>query len=184
MDTSIFFNIISAGCLVIATVLTYRNFIMLKTMENENHFYKHKMDNAQSLLLGIMKLMDQYQDILSDVKESKEANRFDLIKEKEIDNQIDQVTDEFRKTIIQHSLFLPQYILDLIENFYEGLFDEENQAKENCDFDKFINTKLEEIENLANKIREDLGIEKLNINLKKRIKTNTKKSWVYIKIIL
>jgi hypothetical protein len=170
MDTtSIIFNIISAACLILATALTYKNFVVLKTMENENHFYKHKMDNAQSLLLGIMKLIDRYQDILGDVKESKEANRFDAIKEKEIDSQIDEVTDEFRKTIIQHSLFLPQDIIGLIEKFYDGLFDEENKANDNSDFDKFINTKLEEIENLSDKIREDLGIEKLNINLKKRI---------------
>lgn len=63
----------------------------------------------------------------------------------------------------------------MIEKFYDGLFDEENKAKENSDFDKFINTKLVEIENLAYKIREDLGIEKLNINLKKRIKSNRKR---------
>jgi hypothetical protein len=175
MDTSIFFNIISAVCLVLATVLTYRNFVVLKTMENENHFYKHKMDNSQSLLLGIMKLMNHYQEILFDVKESKEANRFDAIKEKEINSQIDDVTDEFRKTIIQHSLFLPQDIIGLIEKFYDGLFDEGNKANDNSDFDKFINTKLEEIEKLADRIREDLGIEKLNINLKKRIKSNRKR---------
>ena len=162
MDTNIFFNIISSVCLVLATVLTYRNFIVLKTMENENHFYKHKMDNAQSLLLGIMKLIDDYQEILIDVIESKESNKFDPQKEKKIQIQIDQVTEVFRKTIIQHSLFLPQNILDLIEKFYDGLFDEENKAKDNSDVDKYIDTKLEEIENLAHKIREDLGIEKLN----------------------
>lgn len=174
METNIFFNIISTVCLVLATVLTYRNFIVLKTMENENHFYKHKMDNAQSLLLGIMKLIDDYQEILIDVIESKESNKFDPQKEKEIQIQIDQVTEVFRKTIIQHSLFLPQNILDLIEKFYDGLFDEENKAKDNSDVDKYIDTKLEEIENLAYKIREDLGIEKLNINLRKRIKSNLK----------
>ncbi|RKS14330.1 hypothetical protein C8C87_1604 [Flavobacterium sp. 120] len=176
MDTNMFFNIISSVCLVLATVLTYRNFIVLKTMENENHFYKHKMDNAQSLLLGIMKLMDDYQNILSDFHESEKLNKLDSIKEKEIDIQIDQVTEVFRKTIIQHSLFLPQNILDLIEKFYDGLFDEENKAKDNSDVDKYIDTKLEEIENLAYKIREDLGIEKLNIGLKKRIRSNIKKS--------
>ena len=89
MDTNIFFNIISTVCLVLATVLTYRNFIVLKTMENENHFYKHKMDNAQSLLLGITKLIDDYQEILIDVVESKESNKFDIQKEKEIEIQID-----------------------------------------------------------------------------------------------
>lgn len=174
METNIFFNIISTVCLVLATVLTYRNFIVLKTMENENHFYKHKMDNSQSLLLGIMKLIDDYQEILIDVIESKESNKFDPQKEKEIQIQIDQVTEVFRKTIIQHSLFLPQNILDLIEKFYDGLFDEENKAKDNSDVDKYIDNKLEEIENLAYKIREDLGIEKLNINLRKRIKSNLK----------
>lgn len=174
MDTSIFFNIISAVCLILATVLTYRNFVLLKTMENENHFYKHKMDNAQSLLLGIMKLIDEYHEILDDVKESKESNKFDIIKEKEIDNQIDEVTDEFRKTVIKHSLFLPQNILDLIEKFYNGLFNEENTSKENLDVEKFIDNKLQEFENLTYKIREDLGVEKLNINLRKRIKSNLK----------
>jgi hypothetical protein len=171
MDTSIFFNIISAVCLVLATVLTYRNFVVLKTMENENHFYKHQMDNAQSLLLGITKLIDEYQEILIDVTESKESNKFDSQKEKEIEIQIDQVTNVFRKTIIQHSLFLPQKILDLIEKFYDGLFDEENTFQENFEVEKFIGNKLEEFENLTYKIREDLGVEKLNINLKKRIKS-------------
>lgn len=174
MDTSIFFNIISAVCLVLATVLTYRNFVVLKTMENENHFYKHKMDNAQSLLFSIMKLINDYQEILIDVIESKESNKFHTKKEKEIEIQIDQVTDVFRKTIIQHSLFLPQNILDLIEKFYNGLFDEEYTSQENFDVEKFIDNKLEEFENLTYKIREDLGVETLNINLKKRIKSNLK----------
>ena len=100
MDTNIFFNIIFTVCLVLATVLTYRNFIVLRTMENENHFYKHKMDNAQSLLLGIMKLIDDYEEILINVVESKESDKFDHQKEKEIEIQIDQVTDVLRKTIM------------------------------------------------------------------------------------
>ena len=176
MDTNIFFNIISSVCLVLATVITYRNFIVFKTMENENHFYKHKMDNAQSLLLGITKLIDDYQEILIDVVESKESNKFDIQKEKETEIQIDRVTEVFRKTIIQHSLFLPQNILDLIEKFYVGLFDEKNAFQENFDIEKFIGYKLEEFENVTYKIREDLGVEKLNIRLKKRIKATVKKS--------
>lgn len=170
IDNTLVFNSLSGFCLIIATVFTYRNYSLIKTIENENHLYKYKMDNAQSLLLGIMKLIDDYQDILFDVEESKNLNRYDAIKEKEIDNQIDEVTNEFRKTTIKHSLFLPQEILDLIEKFYDGLFDDDNEVKDKLELVKFIDTKLDEIEVLAEKIRFDLGIEKLNLRLHKRIK--------------
>lgn len=139
-------------------------------MENENHFYKHKMENAQSLLLGMMKLIDEYQDILIDVEKSKESKQFNEQEETNIDNKIDEVTDEFRKAVIKHSLFLPQDIINEIEKFYDGLFDENDESKEKFEIEKFISGKLDEIENLADSLREDLGIEKLNVNLRKRIK--------------
>lgn len=170
MDLNIFFNSVSAVCLIIATIFTYKNYLFFKTLENENHFYKYKMESAQKLLAASMALINQFQDIMSEVFDLKEQNKFDTEANNIIDNKIDFHFEEYRKLVIENSLFLPQNIIDEIEKFYDMFFEEIDFLGTEEEIEKYFDELLDKIESIAELIRNDLGVEKLNIKLKKRLK--------------
>jgi hypothetical protein len=170
IDTNIIFNSITAFCLIVATVFSYRNFTLIKTMENENHFYKYKMESAQKLVVASMSLINHFQEIMNEVLDLKEQNKFDTDANNIIDSKIDFHFDEFRKSVIENSLFLPQNIIDEIEKFYEMFFEETDFLGTDEEIEKYFDELLDKIEFIIELIRNDLGVEKLNIKLKKRLK--------------
>lgn len=170
MDFNILFNSISAVCLIIATVFTYKNYLFFKTLENENHFYKYKMESAQKLLISSMTLINQFQDIMSEVFDLKEQNKFDSEANNIIDIKIDFYFDEYRKSVIENSLFLPQNIIDEIEKFYDMFFEETDFLGSEDEIEKYFDDLLDKTESISELIRIDLGVEKLNVKLKKRIR--------------
>jgi len=170
IDSSLVFNSISTICLIIATVFTYRNFALIKTMENENHFYKYKMESAQKLLVASMNLINKFQDIINEVFDLKDSNKFNEETNKAIDSKIDFQFDEFRKAVIENSLFLPQNIIDEIEIFYEMFFEETSLRGSKEEIETYFDTLLDKIELISELIRHDLGVENLNIKLKKRLR--------------
>lgn len=169
-DFNIFFNSISTICLIIATIFTYKNYLFFKTLENENHFYKYKMESAQKLLIVSMTLINQFQDIMSEVFDLKEQNKFDEEANNIINTKIDFHFDEFRKSVIENSLFLPQNIIDEIEKFYDMFFEETDFLGSEEEIEKYFDALLDKIESISELIRNDLGVEKLNVKLKKRIR--------------
>lgn len=170
IDTSIVFNSISAICLIIATYFTYKNYSFFKTLENENHFYKYKMESAQKLLVASMILINQFQDIMNEVFDLQENNKFNEETNKVFDTKIDFQFDEFRKAVIENSLFLPQNIIDEIEVFYEMFFEETNLKGSKEEIETYFDNLLDKIESISELIRHDLGVENLNIKLKKRLR--------------
>ena len=173
IDTSIVFNSISAICLIIATYFTYKNYSFFKTLENENHFYKYKMESAQKLLVASMILINQFQDIMNEVFDLQENNKFNEETNKAFDTKIDFQFDEFRKAVIENSLFLPQNIIDEIEVFYEMFFEETNLKGSKEEIETYFDKLLDKIESISELIRHDLGVENLNIKLKKRLKVKS-----------
>lgn len=170
MDINIIFNSISAVCLIVATIFSYRNFILIKTLENENHFYKYKMESAQKLLIASMTLINQFQDIMSEVFELKKQNKFDEEANNGINTKIDSCFDEFRKSVIENSLFLPQNIINEIEKFYDMFFEQTDFSGTEEEIEKYFDDLLDKTESISELIRNDLGVEKLNVKLKKRIR--------------
>ena len=169
-DFNIFFNSISAICLIIATIFTYKNYLFFKTLENENHFYKYKMESAQKLLVASMALINQFQDIMYQVFELKKQNKFDEEANNSINTKIDSCFDEFRKSVIENSLFLPQNIINEIEKFYDMFFEETDFSGTEEEIEKYFDNLLDKTESISDLIRNDLGVEKLNVKLKKRIR--------------
>lgn len=167
---NIAFNSISAICLIIATFLTYRNFVIIKSLENENHFYKYKMESAQKLIISSMTLINQFQDIMTEVYILNEQKSFDANANTSIDTKIDLNFDVFRKSIIENSLFLPQNIMNEIEKFYEMFLEEIDFEGSKEDVENYFDNLLDKIESINGLIRKDLGVENLNIKLKKRLK--------------
>ena len=170
IDTSLVFNSISAICLIIATYFTYKNYSFFKTLENENHFYKYKMESAQKLLVASMILINQFQDIMNEVFDLQENKKFNEETNNAFDTKIDFQFDEFRKAVIENSLFLPQNIIDEIEVFYEMFFEETNLKDSKEEIETYFNNLLDKIESISELIRHDLGVENLNIKLKKRLR--------------
>lgn len=170
MDSTIIFNSISAICLIVATFFTYKNYSFFKTLENENHFYKYKMESAQKLLVASMILINQFQDIINEVFDLKDNNMFNEETNKAIDTKIDFQFEEFRKAVIENSLFLPQNIIDEIEVFYEMFFEETKLNGSKEEIDTYFDKLLDKIESISELIRHDLGVENLNIKLKKRLR--------------
>ena len=170
IDTSLVFNSVSTICLIIATVFTYKNFVLIKTIENENHFYKYKMESAQKLLFASMTLINQFQDIINEVFDLNENDKFNEETKKAINIKIDFQFDEFRKAVIENSLFLPQNIIDEIEVFYEMFFEETNLKGSKEEIETYFDNLLDKIESISELIRHDLGVENLNIKLKKRLR--------------
>ncbi|WP_139225539.1 hypothetical protein [Flavobacterium succinicans] len=133
------------------------------------------MESAQKLLVASMSLISHFQDIIDESFNLKASNSFDEEANKIIDNKIDFQFDEFRKSVIENSLFLPQNIIDEIEAFYEMFFEETNFVKGSKEeINDYFDNFLDKIESIAELIRHDLGVENLNIKLKKRLKVNTK----------
>lgn len=170
VDISLVFNSISAAGLLVASVYTIKNYYLIKNSENENHFYKYKMESAQNLLVAAMNLIVEFQEITSETNDLKEQNKFDELANENIDKKIDYSFDEFRKTVIKNSLFLPQNISDEIESFYDMFFEDIDFKGDEEEIEIYFDQLLDKIESIAELIRNDLGVEKLNLKLKKRLK--------------
>lgn len=125
------------------------------------------MESAQKLLVASMNLINQFQDIINEVIDLKDSNKFNEETNKAIDSKIDFQFDEFRKAVIENSLFLPQNIIDEIEFFYEMFFEETSLRGSKEEIETYFDTLLDKIESISELIRYDLGVENLNIKLKK-----------------
>lgn len=166
MDNINLFNSITTFCVIVATFLTYKNYVLIKTIENENHFFKYKIDNYQPLLIGLYKLMDDYNDLVVEIDLMSDEEK--LIEQNELNRKIDIVTDDFRKTIIKYSLFLPETILNELEEFFNGIFDQSEEDAKNFKTEVFLDKCLDRIEKIANLMRKDINLEAINLRLNKR----------------
>ena len=165
IDTSLVFNSISAICLIIATVFTYRNFTLIKTMENENHYFKEKIENYQNIISILYELTDNIQFIL---------HKFNIDNDftgEKFEKEYIEFSNKFRKSLTQNLLLLPDDIFKKIEDFYDYIFIEEYEKEVELTDDeqeKFINECLEKVEKIAYEMRNDLNVNPINHKLKKR----------------
>lgn len=162
LDSALVFNMISAFCLVIATVFTYKNYRLIKTIENENHFYKQKMESYPEIIKASYKLINDFQKYWE--KSETEIN-FDYDKFKE--DYIDSI-NLYRQTIVENMLFLPQDIINEVELFYENIIETTDEETTDEDIEKFIDECLDRVENIANVMRKDINLEPINNKLKAR----------------
>lgn len=128
------------------------------------------MESAQKLLVAAMNIIDEFQEIISETNDLKKHNKYDDVANENIDKSIDSSFDKFRKTVIENCLFLPQNIIDEIEAFYDIFFEDIDFKGDEEEIEKYFDQLLDKIESIAELIRTDLGVEKINIKLKKRLK--------------
>jgi len=149
-------------------IYTYKNFKRLKSFDNENHFYKYKIENYQPIIINGYKMLDAYEEAkptFEDIIETKNQE-----KAEEISDQLDEITDQFRNALITHAFFLPENILNLLQHFYEELYSTIEDAELNMHvFEKNYEYFEDQLILILNLMREDLGIDSINTRLKKRL---------------
>lgn len=162
IDSLLIFSTISAFCLIIATVFTYKNYRLIKTIENENHFYKQKMDVYPEIIKASYKLINDFQKIWEEYK-TEVSFDYDKFKIEYIDS-----INLYRQSIIENMLFLPQDIMDEIEIFYNIILEDSEEETTKEDIDTFIEECIDVIERIANTMRKDINLEPINTKLKAR----------------
>ena len=162
IDSSIMFNCISAFCLIIATVLSYRNYKLIKTIENENHFYKQKMDSYPEIIKASYKLVNDFEKFWFEFKEDEEFD-FEKFEVKYL-----QSINLYRQSVIENVLFLPTDLINEIENFYDKILDKSEVKTTDEEIDIFLDEWLDVIEHIANLMRKDINLEPINRKLKAR----------------
>ena len=157
-----------------AVWISFKVYSRQKSLENENHFFKYKIEQYQELINDAYDLLNVYQEIIDDGRYMIDT-AFD---QQDIDKlilKIDKKTNEFRKTLTKFTLFLPQEILDKLEVFYDNLYGklEIREGMDiNADFDKIEEltiSLINRIEEIINMMRKDIGVDMLNHKLNKRI---------------
>lgn len=165
IDINLIFNSISAAGLLVASIFTIKNYFLIKTMENENHYFKEKIENYQNIISILYELTDNIQFLLHKLKTD------DSYDESNYEKEFTTFSNQFRKSLTQNILLLPDDIFEKIENFYDYVFIEEYENEEELseeEQEKFIDECLEKVEKIASDMRKDLNVNSINHKLKKR----------------
>lgn len=169
-----FFNSSNISVLIstqvfIMSVLIYRR---NKTIENQNHFYKYKLDSYNALLNLCYSLVNdarkEVTDFYSKFKSGKMSNEEFALKSKSLELFVEKAElDLYAK-----SHFFPEEVVDCIEDFIDSFFEDHFYPTTDEDFNDTldaINSLSDNIFDIGEAMREDLGIDKLDKSLGKRL---------------
>jgi superfamily I DNA/RNA helicase len=161
-----------------ALFLSYKVYLRQKSLENENHFFRYKMEQYQAIIQAAIDLHDVYYNAFDDIKLelSERFKNDDNINE--LADVIDERTDNFRMILYKYASFLPEEIVKKLDSFYNNLYDqselldtEEVTSIKKEAIDKALE-KLDkyedDLEEIVNLMRKDLGIESIDRRLKNR----------------
>jgi hypothetical protein len=164
--------IISAAGALIISVLVYRR---QKTVDNENHFFNFKLDqyykiieSASSTLEIIYKCLHDYKFELEEIDPDEEM----------LDEAYEEVNEkmmELRVTLHKACAFIPKSIVGKLDEIYDETFSLQEAIEEDEPRLKEINkaiTLVDEVsvhlDEIINLMRSDMGIENIDLRLKKR----------------
>jgi hypothetical protein len=172
---TIIFGSVSMLTALLALFISYKAFIRNRSLENENHFFKYKLEEYQALVYEATALVDSYYNALMDMKSELESDEPDYNALDELADDVDHKTDLFRLTLQKHCAFIPKDIVHKLDQFYESLSEEfeglERGSYTNDMFDK-VWDRLEQyeaqIEEITDLMREDVGIVSIDRRLKSR----------------
>lgn len=153
------------------TILIYRQ---RRTFENENHFFNYKLDQYGQIVAGASSLLeliyDRLHELLYEIEDGPVEETLD-----EISDEVEEMMQEFRVLLHKGCAFIPQNIIDGLDKLYDEI-----QSTQECiqsilpkksDVEKAIN-KIDFIEDhldaIINDMRTDMGIETIDMRLKKR----------------
>jgi hypothetical protein len=158
-----------------ALIISYKVYQRQRSLENENHFFRYKMEQYHIIIQSASDLHDEYYKAFIEIKEEVNETFIDQnILNKQAD-LIDDKTDEFRLVLSKHCAFIPEEVVAKLDNFFNHLY-EESQIMDSDEIklerldvvldnlDKYEN----DLEDITNLMRKDLGIEAIDRRLKNR----------------
>ena len=161
-----------------ALFLSYKVYLRQKSLENENHLFRYKMEQYQAIIQGAIDLHDVYYNAFDDIKWelSERFKNDDNIHE--LADVIDERTDSFRIILYKYSSFLPEEIVKKLDSFYNNLYDQSEllDTEEVASIKKEVIDKAlerldkyeDDLEAIINLMRKDLSIEAIDRRLKNR----------------
>lgn len=164
-------GLISMLTALCAVLISNKVYIRQRSFENENHFFKYKIEQYQQLVISAFETLDLYDDIIDDGKYMEEYT-FDQLEIDKLADEIEDKSDEFRKSLNIFTLFMPQELSNKLELFYDNL-STKIELEDKRDFDKvekqtgILHAELDEIIVM---MRDDIGIDVLNKKLNHRVK--------------
>ncbi|MDB5202791.1 MAG: hypothetical protein JWQ27_2200 [Ferruginibacter sp.] len=155
---------------LIFSILAYKRGASL---ENENLLFKLKIDIYSRILLEIRNLVDGLQDHLKEVTETLNGPSIEIgTKLDEQAKHIDILCFEFSDFIVNHSLIIPEIVLEKLLQFTTKIVDNQQLPDHYTVpvvMENFITEMLDDANNINIALRNDLHIEKLNISMYKRL---------------
>ncbi|MBN8837197.1 MAG: hypothetical protein J0I09_08060 [Sphingobacteriia bacterium] len=153
------------------TVMIYRK---RRTFENENHFFQYKLQQYGTIIETVSQLLElmhrNFYDLLYEVIDGPDDEVVN-----EIQEEIDKKMMELRVILHKGCAFIPQKIIDGLDELYDHIIDTqaclEKQEPGKAELEKAIDRidpLTDELENVINEMRSDLGIENIDMRLKKR----------------
>lgn len=170
MDSQIISTAIAAGALAISILVYFRH----KSIDNENFFFQYKIEQYAQLINVSSELLELLHQSFVDVLDEMENTFPDNDEIDEIVNEIDEKMCEFRIVLQKSCAFVPKEIVERLDKLYDAIFEvqriyEKQLKKSNLEsgMDK-IGELEDDLQEIINLMRKDLGIESINLRLKKR----------------
>lgn len=158
-----------------AFTIAYLTFRRQKTLENENHIFKYKLEQYYKTLKRFHELLSFLENEIDDSYEgfkNKEITRSEL---EEIADGIDDEIDDAQDDILPESLFLPAKITNKIDSIWDLLYENDlayNEKKEEYAKSQILLAKLADLlDELHTEMREDIGIKVLDKKLHRRTRS-------------
>ena len=156
----------------IAIILSYQTYLRQKTFENENHLFKYKFDKYNEILAKIRQILFFIEDEIHEFYISWEARTMTKDEIDEIFDDFDSKIGETEFELFSNSAFLPEKVVNEIDDFIDKIYTADFlKNHKTVDYDSELK-KFDEVADcifeIAEVMREDLGIDPLNKKLHKR----------------
>lgn len=158
-----------------ALTISYKVYQRQKSLENENHFFKYKMEQYHIIIQSASDLLDEYHKAFLEIKDELKQPFTNQTVLNGLADSIDDKTDEFRLVLSKHSAFIPETVIKNLDDFFNHMYDEsEIMDKEEIEIERLdsvidhLNKYEDDLEEIINLMRKDLGIEAIDRRLKNR----------------
>jgi hypothetical protein len=150
--------------------LTYRR---QRTFENQNHLFKFKLEAYRDLLSFIHKQLTDYR---KEVLDFYHKNSTGQLSEEDFSAKIkflEKYADALQDEVLIKSAFFPEEVVNALDDLLDKLFEDDNffnvEEEELNDTLKVLDETYEILLQVAEVMREDMGIDALNTQLADRI---------------
>lgn len=166
-------SLVLSAAAFLFTVLIYRR---RRTFENENHFFNYKLEQYGNIIANASELLEliytNLHDLLYEVTDGPNKETLD-----EISDEVEEKMISFRVHLHKGCAFIPRNIIDRLDSLYEEILQTQECLAEEVPQIKNIESAIDcidtitaHLDEIINDMRADMGIENIDIRLKRRVK--------------